>query len=140
MSQPGRVDDATCPCDTGKSYDDCCGRFHAGRAPSTAVELMRSRYSAYVLGLEAYLLDTWAAATRPPSVGFDVAIRWTGLEIIESEAGGLFDDTGTVTFGADHEVEGMPQRLLEKSRFVREESRWRYLDAEQAHLDAGHDR
>ena len=76
------------------------------------------------------------ASTRPPSIGFDPAIRWTGLEIIDSEAGGLFDDTGTVTFGADHAVDGMPQRLLEKSRFVREETRWRYLDADQARLDA----
>lgn len=136
MSQPGRVDDATCPCDTGKDYEACCGRFHAGRAPSTALETMRSRYSAYVLELEAYLLDTWATSTRPPTIGFDPTIRWTGLEIIETEGGGLFDDTGTVSFGADHAADGMPQRLLEKSRFVREDARWRYLDAEQARLDA----
>lgn len=127
--------DANCPCDTVKAYDDCCGRFHAGRAASTALELMRSRYSAYVLELEAYLLDTWATSTRPSSIGFDPTIRWTGLEIIETEAGSLFDDTGTVTFGADHTVDGLPQRLLEKSRFVREDTRWRYLEADQARLD-----
>lgn len=129
------MDDATCPCDTGRDYDACCGRFHAGRAATTALELMRSRYTAYVLGLEAYLLDTWAEKTRPESVGFDRALRWTGLEILETDAGGLFDDDGTVTFGADHEVAGAPQRLSEKSRFVREGGRWRYLDAEQARLD-----
>lgn len=138
MSHAGRVD-ATCPCDTDKPYESCCGRFHAGRAAPTALELMRSRYSAYVLELEAYLLDTWATSTRPPAVGFDPTIRWTGLEIIDTEAGGLFDDTGTVTFGADDERAGLPQRLLEKSRFVREENRWRYLDAEQALLDDGLD-
>lgn len=139
MSHAGWVDDATCPCDTGKPYDACCGRFHAGRPAPTALELMRSRYSAYVLELETYLLDTWAASTRPPSVGFDATIRWTGLEILDTEAGSLFDDAGTVTFGADHEVGGIPQRLLEKSRFVREDNRWRYLDAEQARLDTGLD-
>ncbi len=132
MGQAGWVDDAPCPCDAGKSYDDCCGRFHAGRAASTALELMRSRYTAYVRELETYLLDTWATPTRPPSVAFDPATRWTGLEIIETEAGSLFDDTGTVTFGADHEAAGIPQRLLEKSRFVREDGKWRYLAAEQA--------
>ncbi|WP_436795010.1 YchJ family protein [Actinospongicola halichondriae] len=131
MSQP-----TICPCDTGKAYDACCGRFHAGRAASTAVELMRSRYSAYARKLAPYLLDTWADATRPPTVGFDPTIRWTGLEIIEQERGGLFDDTGTVTFGADHEANGLPQRLLEKSRFIREDGGWRYLAAEQARLDA----
>lgn len=136
MSHSGEVDDATCPCDTGKTYAACCGRFHAGRAATTALELMRSRYSAYVLELEAYLLDTWAEATRPASVGFDPTIRWTRLEIIETEAGGMFDDEGTVTFGADHESAGLLHRLLEKSRFVREGGRWHYLDAEQARLDA----
>lgn len=121
-----------CPCDTGRGYDECCGRFHAGRAAPTALELMRSRYTAYALGASAYLLDTWADATRPRSITFDPRLRWTGLEIIEHEAGSLLDDTGTVTFGADHEVAGVPQRLLEKSRFVREGGRWRYLAAEQA--------
>ena len=135
MSQSGWVDDATCPCDTGKAYDACCGRFHAGRAATTALELMRSRYSAFVLGLEAYLLDTWAASTRPPSVGLDPAVRRTGLEIIDTEAGGMFDDEGTVTFGADHESAGLPERLLEKSRFAREGGRWHYVEAEQARID-----
>jgi SEC-C motif domain protein len=136
MTDVADTDESTCPCDTGRTYDACCGRFHAGKPATTALELMRSRYSAYVLHLEPYLLETWAEATRPSSVGFDPGIRWTGLEIIDHEAGSLFDDTGTVTFGADHEAGGLPQRLLEKSRFVREDGRWRYVDAEQAMIDA----
>ena len=44
---------------------------------------MRSRYSAYVLGLEPYLLATWHASTRPPSLDLaaDTATRWLGLEV-----------------------------------------------------------
>jgi len=62
---------AACPCDSGKTYADCCGPWHAGlvqgvHAP-TPEALMRSRYSAYGLGLIDYLLATWHPSTRPAS-------------------------------------------------------------------------
>ena len=60
---------APCPCDSGQTYVDCCGAWHLGllqglHAP-TPEALMRSRYSAYVLGLIDYLLATWHPATAP---------------------------------------------------------------------------
>ncbi|MET0725475.1 MAG: YchJ family metal-binding protein, partial [Leifsonia sp.] len=51
--------DDRCPCLSGEAYGSCCGRFHAGAVAPTAVQLMRSRYSAFVVGDAAYLLDTW---------------------------------------------------------------------------------
>jgi SEC-C motif-containing protein len=45
-------------------YAACCGRHHGGIPAADAESLMRSRYSAYVLGLEDYLLATWHATTR----------------------------------------------------------------------------
>jgi hypothetical protein len=57
-----------CPCGSGRPYAACCGRLHGGEPAATAEELMRSRYSAYVLGLEAYLLATWHASTRPAAL------------------------------------------------------------------------
>lgn len=39
-----------CPCQSGHHYADCCGKFHLKQAfPETAEQLMRSRYTAYVL-------------------------------------------------------------------------------------------
>lgn len=57
-----------CPCGSGFPYDKCCGKYHAGAAAPTAEALMRSRFSAFVLRDEDYVLRTWDPDTRPPSV------------------------------------------------------------------------
>ena len=63
---------SACPCGSGLATPACCGRWHAGVAAPSAEALMRSRYSAYVLGLEPYLLASWHASTRPASLGLAV--------------------------------------------------------------------
>ena len=117
---------AACPCG-GEDYQDCCGRFHRGDTPGTAVQLMRSRYSAYALGLHDYLLATWHARTRPApaSLRDDDQARWLGLELrAQSEHG----DEATVEFIARYRLGGRAHRLHETSRFLREQGRWYYLD------------
>lgn len=117
-----------CPCGRPLSYVACCGRHHAGVAAADAESLMRSRYSAYVLGLEDYLLATWHAATRPAALGLELGPqpKWLGLEVkTRTETG----DTATVEFVARCRVGGRAQRLHEQSRFVREAGRWYYVDA-----------
>ncbi|HAW61148.1 MAG TPA: hypothetical protein DCX26_02290, partial [Pseudomonas sp.] len=57
MSEP-RPTDLNCPCGSGDALAECCGRYHAGVAAPSAELLMRSRYSAYVLGLVDYLQAT----------------------------------------------------------------------------------
>src|SRR5947208_1479091 len=47
-----------CPCHSKKKYKKCCGPAHGGTPAPTPEALMRSRYSAYVLGLAEYVLDT----------------------------------------------------------------------------------
>ena len=91
---------------------------------------MRSRYSAYVLLREDYLLRTWHESTRPQSLDFsDAAItKWLGLKIIRSEAGGPDDQHGMVEFAARYKIGGKAQRMVEISRFVRENGGWLYLD------------
>ena len=55
-----------CPCPSGDTYDDCCAPLHRGeRDAPTAVQLMRSRYSAFAVGDMPYLLRTWHPTTRP---------------------------------------------------------------------------
>ncbi|WP_031074229.1 YchJ family protein [Streptomyces sp. NRRL S-118] len=121
--------DAPCPCGPGTAYEACCGRFHAGRATApTAEALMRSRYSAFVVRDEPYLLRTWAARTRPGAVDFDPAMRWTGLEIVDRTDGTLFHTTGTVTFVARYTHGGEPGALHERSRFEKEDGAWVYVD------------
>jgi SEC-C motif-containing protein len=125
-----RIDGEGCPCGAGRSYDACCGRLHRGSAEAkTAVELMRSRYSAFVLHDGDYLLATWHAQQRPPRMVFPPGQRWTGLMIRSTEAGGLLDTVGTVEFTATYEVHGVAHELHEISRFARLDGRWVYVAA-----------
>lgn len=88
---------------------------------------MRSRYSAFAVHDEAYLMETWHPATRPPSIGLDQGVRWVGLEIVATEAGGPDDLNGIVEFRAHHEVGGASGVLHEVSRFRRQDGAWRYV-------------
>lgn len=88
---------------------------------------MRSRYSAFVVHDAAYLLRTWSAATRPPSVVFDEDLRWTGLEVLSAEGGTAFHEEGTVDFRARFRLRGRDGEQREISRFVREAGRWVYV-------------
>lgn len=90
----------TCLCDTGKLYDDCCGRWHSGRPAPTALALMRSRYTAFALEFGDYLLDTWHPDTRPETLDLDPDTEWTGLRIDATSDGKAWDTEGTVTFTA----------------------------------------
>ena len=118
-----------CPCGTGLSYADCCGRLHEGTTTAgSAEQLMRSRYSAFVVGDAGYLLATWHPATRPAALDLDADVRWTGLDVIATTGGALLEAEGTVEFRA-HYVRGREAGAQhENSRFVREDGRWRYLD------------
>ena len=90
---------------------------------------MRSRYSAYALGLGDYLLATWHPQTRPAAMAPDEpALRWLGLSIKRCET--LDADHATVEFVARSKLAGRAQRLHETSRFERLEGRWFYLDGD----------
>ncbi|UUU20871.1 YchJ family metal-binding protein [Streptomyces sp. DSM 40750] len=119
----------TCPCGLPEVYESCCGRYHTGTgtaAAPTAEALMRSRYSAFVVRDEAYLLRTWHPRTRPASVDFDTTMRWTGLDILDTHDGSSFHTTGTVTFRASFRGGSMHER----SRFERVDGAWVYVDGE----------
>lgn len=85
---------------------------------------MRSRFSAFVVRDEAYLLKSWHPSTRPARLDFDPALRWVGLEILGSTGGSPFHTEGTVEFRAKH-VGG---EMRENSRFLRHDGAWVYLD------------
>lgn len=98
-----------------------------GTTAQTPESLMRSRYAAYTMGLEEYLLHTWHESTRPLSLNLaeDVKTKWLGLEVKHTER--IDDVTATVEFIARFKTGGeRAQRLHEISQFKRSD-RWYYL-------------
>ena len=124
---------AACPCGLGVAYESCCGCYHAGSLhllTPTPEALMRSRYSAYAMGLRDYVLDTWHASTRPTHMErFDSGVKWLGLTV--KRAWTTSSDEGCVEFVARNKPPGggPAERLHELSRFLRVEGRWQYVDA-----------
>lgn len=120
----------SCPCDRERKYQECCESLHErGVIPHHAEELMRSRYSAYALKKAQYLLDTWHPSTRPTTLGLeDEEGEWIKLKVIShrSETEGL----SWVHFKAFSKVGGQISVLEERSRFVKEEGRWLYVDGD----------
>lgn len=91
---------------------------------------MRSRYTAFVVGDGRYLTETWHPRTRPDALDLDPAQRWTGLEIVAVDAGGVQDAQGSVEFRASWRHGPTRGVLRERSRFVKQSGRWWYLDGE----------
>ena len=110
------------------SYGECCEPFHQGTKGPTAERLMRSRYSAYALGLDEYILSTWHPTTRPTDFAIDPDVRWYRLDILNRTAGGLLDSSGTVEFRAYFRSPSGSGDQHELSRFVRERGAWFYVD------------
>jgi SEC-C motif-containing protein len=120
-----------CPCGSTRPYTACCARYvEGGELAPTAEALMRSRYTAYTLLREAYLLSTWHSSTRPSALDLadDVKTKWIALEVKRHEQQDA--DHAIVEFVARYKVNGRAHRLHEVSRFVREGGRWFYIDGD----------
>jgi SEC-C motif-containing protein len=91
---------------------------------------MRSRFSAFALGLPAYLLGSWHPDTRPLSLDVDEDTRWRRLQIVDSSAGAPDDETGIVEFRASYRSPAGAGLLHERSRFARVDGAWRYVDGD----------
>ncbi|HEY7883715.1 MAG TPA: YchJ family metal-binding protein, partial [Cellvibrionaceae bacterium] len=88
----------SCPCGSGHTYRRCCEPCHLGAAPAATPEaLMRSRYSAFALGLAPYLLATWHSSTRPGNLNLSDSPQWQALHIFSAQQQG---NNGQVEFRA----------------------------------------
>jgi len=88
---------APCPCESGKSLQDCCFPYLQGdRQPATAEQLMRSRYTAFTLSDEAYLRYSWHPDTCPKTIHLNADSKWLGLDIRRTDKGLAEDDEGRV--------------------------------------------
>jgi SEC-C motif domain protein len=128
----------TCPCGEPEVYSACCEPLHRGEArATTARQLMRSRYAAYFMGELDYLLETLHPsrhrAGERDRLGESLSrTRWVGLRILDTKDGGPADTTGEVEFEASFQNE-RTGTLRERSRFVKENDRWYYVDGD--HLE-----
>ena len=134
------IDPPTGPCPCGRTdrrdkpvaYAMCCGRYlddFSNMPAPDAESLMRSRYSAFVLERGEYLLATWHPSKRPTSIEFEPGVRWLGLDVRSRSV--LDADHAEVEFVARQRgPSGTATRLHERSRFVREDGRWLYVDGE----------
>lgn len=122
-----------CPCGSGNLLIGCCGRYHAGQAAPCAEALMRSRYSAYVLGLIDYLLDTTlpvqkSSLDRESISQWSAQSTWLGLEVENAELLGGKPEHAFVTFTARwHDAAGEHSHR-ECSAFVQNQGRWYFID------------
>ncbi|UYZ83333.1 hypothetical protein MTZ49_12105 [Entomomonas sp. E2T0] len=119
-----------CPCDINKLYSECCQPYHVDmKLPMTAEQLMRSRYSAYVLKLTAYINNTWHKSTRPniATLENDQSIQWIKL-IINKAWDSNNANEAFVDFDAFYEANGKLERMHEVSRFIYSEQKWFYID------------
>ena len=125
---------APCPCGRATvkgqplTLNACCGLYHAGQAAPDAESLMRSRYSAFVLGHVPYLLATWHSSQRPAELTLEAGAKWLGLEIKQHHMTG--SDNAEVEFVARFRLGGKAVRQHERSRFVREGGCWFYVDGD----------
>jgi SEC-C motif-containing protein len=116
-----------CPCGSGIRYDGCCGPLIRNERGAAGVEeLMRSRYTAYVLGSVDHLFRTWHPRTRPEEISPDPGLEWTGLEVRDVEQSD--DGTGVVEFRASWTWQGQTGVLHERSRFEQRSGRWVYVE------------
>lgn len=124
-----------CPCQSGKSYADCCEPLHQGVAQAqTAEKLMRSRYCAFKLGLVAYLLETMADSLKQANEAEALqhsidSTEWLGLQVIDH--GEVSPQQAFVEFVAFYQdSEQQLGQLHERSRFDYADGRWFYAAGE----------
>lgn len=124
-----------CPCDLKVLYHKCCGQYHEGKLPDNALTLMRSRYSAFALGISNYLIDT-THKDNPERLEDEDSwkrdldkiashARFDGLKIIDFVDG---TQTAQVTFRAVVTKGDMDLSFTEESHFQKDEDKWLYRE------------
>ncbi|WP_299436268.1 YchJ family metal-binding protein [uncultured Aquimarina sp.] len=122
-----------CYCGRQKAYDLCCGSIHKDSTIAfTAEDLMRSRYSAFVLANGDYLMKSHHSSTRPLKekksiVKWAKSVKWVKLEVLHTTKGSISDEDGAVEFKAFYFENGTLEVIHENSAFVKENGSWVYL-------------
>ncbi len=123
----------SCPCFSGKKYEECCRPFHQGVFPQNALLLMRSRFSAYVLNLADYIIETTHPASPQYSENkflwkrsisqFSQKCFFSNLKVLDFKEHSII---ATVTFTAHISQEGQDATFTERSTFEKKNDQWLY--------------
>lgn len=118
-----------CYCCSNQPFESCCEPYILKqKRPSKAVELMRSRYSAFATANSDYLNFTSVHQQNSQDLAaYARNNKWLSLEIIDTEKGKETDNEGTVSFIAKYESNNQLIEHYEKSIFIKKENQWRYL-------------
>lgn len=126
-----------CVCGSGKAFGSCCEPVLKGEVvASTAEQMMRARYTAYVRGELKFIRDTLAPEKRK---GFNLkeaeewskGSEWLGLEIMTTERGQANDKNGVVEFTAKYRKDGEVIEHHEVSKFRKDpDGQWYFVDGD----------
>lgn len=127
-----------CPCGSLIKYKKCCKSFHENiKTPINALELMKSRYCAYAIEKSEYIISTTHQKNRDFNtdtkvwnndiLDFSRNTKFEKLEILEFIDG---QTESFVTFKANITQNKQDVSFIEKSRFVKENGKWQYIDGE----------
>jgi SEC-C motif-containing protein len=126
-----------CPCNPFSLYENCCAKAHHDILQvTTAEQLMRSRYSAFVLGNIAYLQYSHHSSKRPDKKeaqqieSWTNSVNWIKLVVLQTAEGLENESMGIVAFKAFYRENNKVQVIHENSRFCKENGHWVYLDAQ----------
>ncbi|CAM4152277.1 YchJ family protein [Pseudoalteromonas byunsanensis] len=120
-----------CYCSNEAPFQQCCEPFISGaESPKTAEQLMRSRYSAYVVKNAQYIRETYAKEEQKHHsvediLAFASAVDFISLEILSASDAA---DGSIVEFQATYITENKVCVLHERSNFILEAGLWKYLD------------
>ena len=122
-----------CPCDSKQKYKKCCQSYHKGANAKEPLALMRSRYSAYVLGFAKYIMKT----THTSNVDYKEDIQTWEEDIKDFIQSPQFEGLtildhydNIVVFKAHMKQRGLDVSFIEKSEFIQENGKWYYLKGE----------
>ncbi len=121
-----------CYCNSQKPYSECCEPLILNKDFAlTAEQLMRSRYTAFVLASINYLMNSHHSTTRPTKERKEIlkwakSVQWMGLNIVSKKAGTEFDTEGWVEFKATYMEHNKIECIHENSYFVKEDGKWYY--------------
>lgn len=123
-----------CPCQSGKRFSQCCEPIINGyQQATTAEQLMRARYTAYARLQMDFIENTHDPKTRheidmESNRQWAESTKWVGLEILQTQGGGIEDEKGTVEFKARFETEEGLKEHHEHSQFRKVDGRWYFSD------------
>ena len=127
-----------CPCGSLKKYKKCCKPFHDKITfPKTALELMKSRFSAFAVLIADYIIFTThennsdyisdLKSWNQDIMNFSKNTRFERLEILDFIEGEV---ESFVTFKATLFQDKNDISFIEKSRFLKTEGIWKYVDGQ----------